>query len=591
MTTSTDTGAETAAEPKSGQLQPEPETGDAYKPEAPKRRHKTNRHVVVHGTGAGALSAAGAVLHTFGPTGLGLAAAGTTLAVGGAVALKNRAKKTGKSKTGGSRAVRTLTRRIRTQQAGGRGPVAGLRGSATTRGARKAPTAASATRRGGATPGTGATRPGARRGAGTGGATRRGPGGATGTAASRRARRAATARGARPGATGRPGSATGRGRTAPGTAAAKGASRRAATSRPARGTTGGKGGSASGKPSTRKTPHTRSGNTRPIVATRPARTQARRAARRAPRPTATPRNLAPKTTTPKAPTPRTSAPKTAKPPRPATNRKARAAAHTTRKRHVRYIKRAAAANPKTRNKPFAKQARAFAPEAKANVRAATTRKPSNSNRNNSRKTQTPRTNTRTGAARPNSPRYVSGPRVTPTPTVTVTVHPTDTTGYTVRPGAPEQTHTTIHLPPTRPIAGHGRPALTGRVISAPGTPTRSTPNMSNTMISSLTEAVRDHLGAWQPESANDILDMISGLQEFYGELGNAVVGVGEHLASDHPVDASVTEAIKQMGMATGQIGEYGREVHATFRAAHAEDLRRLEEPRAGEHEWNTDRNS
>lgn len=115
--------------------------------------------------------------------------------------------------------------------------------------------------------------------------------------------------------------------------------------------------------------------------------------------------------------------------------------------------------------------------------------------------------------------------------------------------------------------------------------------MSDTTIASLTEAIRDHLGAWQPESASDIEAMISGLQGLYHELGASVVNTGERLASEHPIDASVTEALKQMGMVTTQVGDYGSEVHSTFRAAHAEDLRRLEEPRPGEHEWNTDRNN
>lgn len=115
--------------------------------------------------------------------------------------------------------------------------------------------------------------------------------------------------------------------------------------------------------------------------------------------------------------------------------------------------------------------------------------------------------------------------------------------------------------------------------------------MSNPTIESLTEAIRDHLGTWQPESASDIAGMIAGLQGLYHELGNSVVNAGERLASEHPIDQSVTEALKQMGAVTAQIGEYGGEVHSTFRTAHADDLRRLEEPRPGEHEWNTDRNS
>lgn len=553
MTASSQTSPDTPAEAPPGEFQADPEAGPAYTPETPKHRHKTGRHVAVHGGGATGLGAAATVLHMFGPTGLGIAAAGATAVVGGAVALKNRGKK-GKGKSSAARTVRTLTRRTKTQHGGGRA-AAGLRGGAAARSARRT-TAASGAARAGRRPAA-PHRPGAagaRRGAGTAAAARRAPGG-TSSAAARRARRAATARGTKPGAPGRTRPASGttaKGNPKP-TAARRGAASKPSRSKPARARgTGG----------------------RPIAATRPARNAARRQARAASKPA--PRGAAdPKTNTPKAP----------RPARPA-NRQARIAAHATRKKHVRYIKRAAAANPKTRNKPFGQQARAFAPQAKANVRRPVPRKTTNSTRNNSRKTP-PRASAPRNTA---PPRVVPGPRPTPTPTVTVVAEPAETTGYSIRPGTPRQTHTTIHLPSTRVRTGSTRPALTGRIIPAPGTPTRSTPAMTNATITSLTEAVRDHLGSWQPESASDIEGMISGLRDFYSELGSAVVGVGEHLASDHPIDASVTEALKQMGMATAQIGEYGREVHATFRAAHAEDLRRLEEPRAGEHEWNTDRN-
>lgn len=105
MTTSTDTAPEqTAAAPE--------ETTSTPAREA-KHRHRTVRHVAVHGGSAGAVSAAAEVLHVFGPSALGLGVAGVAAAGAGVVAVRKR-RKAGRAQTRRASLVRTTRRSTKT---------------------------------------------------------------------------------------------------------------------------------------------------------------------------------------------------------------------------------------------------------------------------------------------------------------------------------------------------------------------------------------------------------------------------------------------------------------------------------------------
>lgn len=115
MTATVETAPEEAAPAAES---PEPETQPG-----PRRRHRTVRHVAVHGGSAGAVSAAAEVLHVFGPSALGLGAAGVAAAGAGAVAVRSRRKASRPaSRKGGL--VRTVRRSIKT--ASGTRTAAGL---------------------------------------------------------------------------------------------------------------------------------------------------------------------------------------------------------------------------------------------------------------------------------------------------------------------------------------------------------------------------------------------------------------------------------------------------------------------------------
>jgi hypothetical protein len=165
MTATVETAPEQAPET------PEEATGEAKGSTAPQRRHRTVRHVAVHGGSAGVVSVAAEVLHVFGPSALGLGAAGVAAAGAGVVAVRRRGKSSrGSRKTS---VARTMRRTIKT--AGGARAAAGLRRSKGAAGSsRRAPHAtsrrtAAAGLRGGASRRAAGTAPGARRTGGRGG--------------------------------------------------------------------------------------------------------------------------------------------------------------------------------------------------------------------------------------------------------------------------------------------------------------------------------------------------------------------------------------------------------------------------------------
>lgn len=167
MTTTVETPAEETVEPVGGTDTAPVATS------SPKHRHRTVRHVAVHGGSAGAVSAAAEVLHAFGPSALGLGVAGVAAAGAGVVAARRR-RKTSRSTTRRAAATRTVRRSTKT--ASGHRAAAGMgRGKTGAAGRARAATPRAASRRGGGAASTAARR-GQRgaRAAGTGTRPRRG---------------------------------------------------------------------------------------------------------------------------------------------------------------------------------------------------------------------------------------------------------------------------------------------------------------------------------------------------------------------------------------------------------------------------------
>jgi len=196
-------------------------------------RHRTVRHVTMHGTAAGGISAAAGVLHAFGAAGLGVGAGVGVLVAGGTYAVR----RAGKSRPRTGRVAPRIRRTSRT--AAGSRATAGLRRDKTA--TRRTGSVATATRRRGSATGATGTRrvAGLRRGQSPSRTTDRG--GRRVATTRRRPRPISTAPSARPArpvsrrgrtaAPSRPGGSTPASRTAR-AAATRTKTRRAAASRP-----------------------------------------------------------------------------------------------------------------------------------------------------------------------------------------------------------------------------------------------------------------------------------------------------------------------------------------------------------------------
>lgn len=109
-------------------------------------------------------------------------------------------------------------------------------------------------------------------------------------------------------------------------------------------------------------------------------------------------------------------------------------------------------------------------------------------------------------------------------------------------------------------------------------------------LSPVVDAVQQNIGGFEPENALDTQAFLAGLQELYTEVGTALINVADRLASEHPVDAAVIDHIREMGGHTMVLANWGAQTHGLFRAAHEAELRRLEEPRPREEDWDVANN-
>jgi hypothetical protein len=132
----------------------------------------------------------------------------------------------------------------------------------------------------------------------------------------------------------------------------------------------------------------------------------------------------------------------------------------------------------------------------------------------------------------------------------------------------------------------------GRALTVPGQPPKASPTMSPVApgVTAVTEAVREHIGNFQPANVTDIIGFLAGLHELYSELGTALHTVSERLNDEEPIDASVTQNLQQMAGHTASLAEWGSQTEQLFRRAHEVELGRLENPRRNEEHWDVTHN-
>jgi hypothetical protein len=127
----------------------------------------------------------------------------------------------------------------------------------------------------------------------------------------------------------------------------------------------------------------------------------------------------------------------------------------------------------------------------------------------------------------------------------------------------------------------------GRPVTAPGRSKASTP-MSSTGdigVTAVTEAIRQHIGGFQPQHMIDIAGFLAGLDELLTTLGGSLSTVADRWATEEPLDTAVTEHLHQLAGHTGTLGEWARQTEQLFRMAHDTELTRLAAPRPNEQHW------
>lgn len=82
------------------------------------------------------------------------------------------------------------------------------------------------------------------------------------------------------------------------------------------------------------------------------------------------------------------------------------------------------------------------------------------------------------------------------------------------------------------------------------------------------------------EWGHDVAELQNMLTQVAGVLG----GIG-HGADNLPIDPAVKETIASVEALIHQCASAAGEIHSTFRTVHADDLKRIENPRQGEDKW------
>jgi hypothetical protein len=155
--------------------------------------------------------------------------------------------------------------------------------------------------------------------------------------------------------------------------------------------------------------------------------------------------------------------------------------------------------------------------------------------------------------------------------------------YWIHPPAPRPDPDDTRMP--RP-ASTPRPAPQTR-FQAPFTPAgghmpTGTTAGGTTPIAEAGEEAAKTFTSYQPENLTDIGQIFPDTAAFFRGLAGSVSHLATHLGDETPLHPSLVEAIQEAVGVMAGLGDHFEELHGQFRAAHADDLERIEEPRTGE---------
>jgi hypothetical protein len=106
-------------------------------------------------------------------------------------------------------------------------------------------------------------------------------------------------------------------------------------------------------------------------------------------------------------------------------------------------------------------------------------------------------------------------------------------------------------------------------------------------ITAVTEAVSDAFGNFQPEKiVPDVENFLANLDQVPEAFAAALKKLAGRFEDELPIHPDVTEALREMIPMFNTLAERAREVNATFRSRHEQELNQHHEGRPREDAWN-----
>lgn len=146
---------------------------------------------------------------------------------------------------------------------------------------------------------------------------------------------------------------------------------------------------------------------------------------------------------------------------------------------------------------------------------------------------------------------------------------------------------------------HKMKTATGPKRKTPNpSPTSPTPSPISNVIPINRKAVRamsdpvdgiieafQQLAQFHPGSAREVEQVLTRQQEMFAQIAAAYHNWADQLSSGMPFEQAVADSVREIGSGTGALASLATNAHATFRAAHAADIARIEQPRPDEGMW------
>jgi hypothetical protein len=107
------------------------------------------------------------------------------------------------------------------------------------------------------------------------------------------------------------------------------------------------------------------------------------------------------------------------------------------------------------------------------------------------------------------------------------------------------------------------------------------------VIDRIVEAINDGFTGFNPESiVPDVEGLLEHLPDIFEALKSNLTKVTGRIEEDLPVNAAVSDAMREMDVPLAGLEDAAREVNTTFRRVHAKELDQHYDPRPNEKAWN-----